>query len=423
MEETTLLIAAIAAFIIGFGIVSGRLQKTVITAPMVFTLFGLLISSAMLDLAETDIGGELINLIAEFTLILVLFTDASRIDLKLLRREHDIPVRLLAIGLPLTIIAGALVAAVLFNFVTIWEAFILAVILAPTDAALGQAVVSSPKVPVRIRQALNVESGLNDGIALPFLLFFIAAAGASETLATGYWIRVGAGQIILGPIAGIAVGYLGGKLINWAEEKNWMANSFQRLAALGLALLAYSLAEVIGGNGFIAAFCAGLVLGNLFRDVCHRLYEFAEAEGALLMLLTFMIFGAIMVPVGLAHFNWTIALYAVLSLTVIRIIPVAISLIGMKLQTQTIAFLGWFGPRGIASIIYGLLIVEEEALQGRDTIMAVMIVTVLFSILAHGVTAVPWANHYGAQAEAIKDIPGIPELRPVTEMPVRIRHT
>jgi NhaP-type Na+/H+ or K+/H+ antiporter len=253
------------------------------------------------------------------------------------------------------------------------------------------------------------------------LLFFIAVAGAVETVATGYWLQFGVSQIVLGPVAGITVAYLGGKLIQWAERRGWVAEAFQRLVALGLALLAFSLAEIIGGNGFIAAFCAGVVLGNLFQSVCRKLYEFAEAEGVLFTLLTFMIFGAIMVPIGLAQFNWITALYAVLSLTVIRMIPVAISLIGMNFQPQTVAFLGWFGPRGIASIIYGLIILEENTLPGRDTIMTVMIITVLFSVFAHGLTAVPWANRYGAQAEAMKDEPDMPELMPVTEMPVRVR--
>ncbi len=422
--EQFLLIAIIAAFIIGFGSVSGRLQKTVITAPMAFALFGLLISVDVLGLIEMGIGGEFLNIIAELTLILILFTDASRIDLKLLRREHDIPLRLLAIGLPLTMIGGALLAAVMLNFVNIWEGAILAVMLAPTDAALGQAVVSSPGVPVRIRQALNVESGLNDGIALPFLLFFIAAAGAAERPDIAYWIRFGAGQIILGPIVGAAVGYFGGKLIARAEQQEWVAESFQRLVALGLALLAFALAELIGGNGFIAAFCAGLVLGNLFQQVCGRLHSFAEAEGQLLMLLTFLIYGSVMLLPALQNITWTIALYAILSLTVVRLVPVAISLIGMRLQLETIAFLGWFGPRGIASIIYGLIVLEEEALSGREAINTVMVITVFFSIIAHGLTANPWARRYGSRAESMKDDePHLPELKPVTEMPVRVRET
>lgn len=418
--EAHLTIAAIALFILAFAVVSGRLQTTVITPPMAFVLFGLLISRHGLGLVGGDIDNEVVNFIAELTLVLILFTDASRINLKLLRKEHNIPLRLLAVGLPLTMLAGALLAAVMFEFVNFWQAVILAIILVPTDAALGQAVISSPKVPVRIRQALNIESGLNDGIALPILLFFVAVAGAAEQPDYSYWFRFGAGQLILGPVAGVAVGYFGGRLVAWSEDKGWTAETFQKLSALGLSLLAFAGAELIGGNGFIAAFCAGLILGNFFPKVCQRLYAFAEAEGQLFTLTTFTIFGAVMVFPALANFNWTIALYALLSLTLVRMIPAAISLIGLRLQPLTITFLGWFGPRGVASIIYGLIILEESALQGRELIFTVMSITVFFSIFAHGFTAVPAANQYGAHAESMQDEPDMPELLPVPEMPVRL---
>ena len=421
MEEH-LLIVVVATFILGFGLISGRLQKTVITPPMMFVLFGLLIGPTLFGVMDAEIENDVINFIAEITLIVILFTDASRIDLKLLRREHDIPIRLLAIGLPLTMVAGALVGALLFDALTFWEAVVLAIILAPTDAALGQAVVSSPQVPVRIRQALNVESGLNDGIALPVLLFFISLAGSAENIGQGYWLQFAAAQIILGPIVGVAVAYAGGWLVAWAEAREWDDEAFQKLVALGLALLAFALAELIGGNGFIAAFCAGVTLGNLFSHVCSRLYEFIEAEGQLLTLVTFMIYGGVMVTPALEQLSWQILLYAILSLTVIRLIPVALSLSGMGLQLKTVLFLGWFGPRGIASIIYGLIILEEITLRGREPIFNVMVVTVLLSVFAHGLTAVPAANAYGAHAESMRDEPEIPEMKPVSEMPARVRY-
>ncbi len=418
MEEH-LIIAAVAAFILLYGLVSGRLEKTIITAPMVFVLFGLLLSDVGWGLVDASLENELVNFIAEFTLILVLFSDASRIDLKRLYHEHNIPLRLLLVGLPLTVIFGAIAAALLFNFVSIWEAVILAIILTPTDAALGQAVVNSPRVPVRIRQALNVESGLNDGIALPFLLFFIAVAGEATTLNSGYWIGFGAKQIILGPLAGLAVGYSGGWLVSWAEQREWMAEAYQKLVALGLALLAFAVAELIGGNGFIAAFVAGITVGNLFRDVCGRLHEYVETEGQLLTLLTFGLYGAIMLLPALAYFKLNTILYAILSLTLVRMIPVAISLWGLRLQKDTLLFLGWFGPRGIASILYGLIILDELSLAGRHQIFAIMSITVLGSVFAHGMTALPAVNVYGSRAEAMKDESDMPELLPVSELPTR----
>ncbi|MHC4433281.1 MAG: cation:proton antiporter domain-containing protein, partial [Planctomycetota bacterium] len=217
--------AVIALFILTFGLVSGRIQKTIISPPMVFVLFGLLVSNRVLGLVEVGAENAFIQTLAELTLVLVLFTDASRIDLRLLRREHDLPIRLLSIGMPLTIISGALLAALIFHVLTFWEAFVLGVILAPTDAALGQAVVSLPKVPVRIRQALNVESGLNDGMTLPFLLLFLSLAGAAEqTQPAGYWVRFAVMQLLLGPLVGIVVGYFGGKLVARGTRSGWITH-------------------------------------------------------------------------------------------------------------------------------------------------------------------------------------------------------
>jgi NhaP-type Na+/H+ or K+/H+ antiporter len=415
--------AVIALFILTFGLVSGRIQKTIISPPMVFVLFGLLVSKRVLGLIEVGAENEFIQTLAELTLVLVLFTDASRINLRLLRREHDLPIRLLSIGLPLTIISGALLAGLIFNVLTLWEAFVLGVILAPTDAALGQAVVSLPKVPVRIRQALNVESGLNDGIALPFLLLFLSLAGAAQqTQPAAYWVRFALMQLLLGPLVGIVVGYFGGKLVVRGTQSGWITHSFQDLSALGLSVLAFALAELVGGNGFIAAFSAGLIMGNTSRSICTCLFEFGEAQGQLLTLLTLMIYGAVMVLPALDHINALVVLYGILSLTVVRVLPVAISLIGVRLQWDSVLFLGWFGPRGIASILYGLLLLEKVNISGREEIFSITITTVLMSVFMHGLSALPGANWYASRAEKMKEEPDMPELAPVTEMPVRLTY-
>ena len=345
MDSQTFVV--IAVLILGFGLVSGRLQKSIVTPPMVFVIFGLVMSARVLGLVVLDTEQEVVQTLAELTLILVLFSDATRIHLKTLRREYHLPLRLLAIGMPLTILLGTLLAAVLFDHLNFWEAAVVAVILAPTDAALGQAVVSSPRAPVRVRQALNVESGLNDGIALPVVLLLLALAGASEDgQSTGFWVRFTALQVILGPLVGIAVGYVGGKLVQLGSRTRWMNHSFQQLSALAIALLVFACAETLGGNGFISAFCAGLTLGNTSRVICECLYDFAETEGQLPILLTFLIFGVTLVWPAIDDLNWMIVLYAVSSLTVVRMLPVAISLIGGGFQKDTVLFLGWFGAAG-----------------------------------------------------------------------------
>jgi NhaP-type Na+/H+ or K+/H+ antiporter len=421
---TTETLAAIALFILAFGLISKRIEKSVITPPMVFTAFGLLLSPQLLGLLNVNLKSEIVLLFAEFTLILVLFTDASRIHLKLLFQEYDLPLRLLGIGLPVMIILGTFGANIFFQQeLTIWEAAALATILAPTDAALGQAVVSSSRVPICIRQSLNVESGLNDGICLPILLIFLSLSTSQTAAAemTGYWLSFSARQVILGPIVGIAVGYIGGWLLLVSSDRRWITESFRDLSVLGLSLLAYTLAEIIGGNGFISAFCAGLTLGNTARSICQCIYEFGEAEGQLLILLTFMIYGSIMVLPALPELTWQIVFYAIVSLVIVRLVSVAISTIGMKLRGETLVFLGWFGPRGVASVLYGLLVLEETAIQGSSVIFTTMVITVLISIFAHGITAFLGANWYGdrlTQLEAKQ--PELPELKSVREMPVRL---
>ena len=356
----TLSLAVVLAGFLVFSLVSGKLQGTIFTAPLLFIIFGFLIGDGGLSLAKVDPGHSAIHTIAEFTLILVLFTDAARIDLSRLRKDHNLPVRMLAIGLPLAIAAGTFVTLLMFPQFSFWEAALLAALLAPTDAALGQSVVSAKIVPVRIRQAINVESGLNDGIALPAVLLFAALAStATGSTDTNEWLQFGLLQVTLGPLAGVVIGYLGARFIDTAADRGWMSEAGQGIGILVLALMAFVCAELIGGNGFIAAFISGIVFGNTIRHKCTFLFEFMETEGQLLMLITFLIFGAVLLPEALHHLDITIFLYAVLSLTLIRMIPIALSLIGTGVKLPTQLFLGWFGPRGLASILFVLLILKN----------------------------------------------------------------
>ncbi|MFQ5625864.1 MAG: cation:proton antiporter [Methyloligellaceae bacterium] len=409
----------IATGVIFFALVSKRLENTIITPPMVFAVFGLIIGEAVLGLADLDFGHGFTHGLAELTLILVLFSDAARIDLSLLRRDHNLPVRMLLVGMPLTIVAGALVALALPLGLSLWEAALLATILAPTDAALGQAVVSSPLVPARIRQALNVESGLNDGIALPLVLLFASLAGMAHTGEGGQnWALFGAKQIMLGPLAGMIIGGAGAWLLDTAVKKEWITESYEGAAVLGIALLAYSGAEIIEGNGFIAAFVSGLVFGNFVRGRCGFVFEFAEAEGQLLVLLTFLIFCAAILPHSFGDIDWVIALYAVLSLTVIRMLPIAVSLIGSGVRAPTTAFLGWFGPRGLASLLFALFVLEDIPTGAGTTLLVITVVTVFLSILAHGLSAAPLARRYADLAARMGQCE---ETKAVSEMPTRVR--
>lgn len=404
--------------ILVFGLFSKKLEGTPFTLPIVFTGFGFLIGTAGLGLAEIDPSHGVIHTIAELTLILVLFSDAARIDLKRLRSDHDLPLRLLCVGMPLTIITGALIALWIFPESTLPMVFLVAATLAPTDAALGQSVVSSPRVPVRIRQALNVESGLNDGIALPLVLAFAIWAGAPAGDETGLGdvVRFAALQLILGPLVGLCIGYIGARLIDTAVSKQWITDPFQGIAILCVALAAFAIAESIGGNGFISAFTAGLLFGSTLRHQCKFLFEFMESEGQLLTLLTFLIFGAVMLPQALHHAVWGTVLLAVLFLTLVRMLPVAISVTGLGLSLPSKLFLGWFGPRGIASILFALLILEDYPIPGGEELLACVVITVALSIFLHGITASPLAKAYGV---FVKNRGECAETKDVSEMPVR----
>ena len=393
-------ILAITLALIAYGLISRKIEGTILTGPILFTAFGLIAGPAGVGLITIEISNGSLHVLAEVTLILVLFSDAASINLGQLRRDHNLPVRMLLVGMPLTIVLGTGVAWLLFDGLRLWEAALLAAILAPTDAALGQAVVSNQLVPIRIRQALNVESGLNDGIALPFVLIFAAFASAMQPdTDTSAWLLFGAKQVVFGTIAGIAIGYAGGKLVARCYRTQWMSESAEGMIALGLAFGAFALAEIVHGNGFIAAFVAGLTFGNTLQHKCQYLYEFAESEGQILILLTFAAFGAAMIPQAMSMVTPLHVVFAVLGLTILRMLPVSLSLLGTGIKPITSAFLGWFGPRGLASILFVLLILEESKIAHKNLLFTVVIVTVTLSVLLHGITAGPAARWYGTLAQ------------------------
>ena len=413
MDVTAVL--AITLALITFGLCSRKIEGSILTGPILFSVFGLIAGPAAFGLVPLEISNEALHLLAEVTLILVLFSDAASIDLAQLRRDHNLPVRMLLIGMPLSIALGTVAILLLFGGFGFWEAALLAAILAPTDAALGQPVVSNPLVPVRIRQALNVESGLNDGIALPFILIFAALASAMQAETnTAEWLVFGAKQVIFGPLAGIAIGYVGAKLVSSCYRMKWMSEGAEGMIALGLAFGSFALAEVVHGNGFIAAFVAGLTFGNTLQQKCKFLYEFAESEGQILILLTFTAFGAAMIPQAIETVTIGHILFSVLALTILRMLPIYLSLMGTGIKPVTSVFLGWFGPRGLASILFVLLILKEAELENESKLFAVVIITVALSVVLHGMTAGPAARWYGSMSQQMGECE---ENRPVSDEP------
>jgi NhaP-type Na+/H+ or K+/H+ antiporter len=408
----------LASVVFAFGLVSRRLEGTILTAPIVFVAAGMVLGPAAFGLVEFGLDDHTVLLVGEIALAIVLFTDAARINLSALRQNEGLPLRLLGIGMPLTIAIGTAAAALLLTNLSIWEAAIVGTVLAPTDAALGQAVVSNPRVPVRVRQALNVEAGLNDGLSVPFLALFLILAVEEERLSANLWIRFALEQVGLGVLVGIGVGLTGGWLVSQASRRAWMTESFQRLALLALALIAWALADQIGGNGFIAAFVGGLAVGPTVERVGEQLIRFTEAEGQLLNMSVFFIFGVLVLGT-IQHLSWEVALYALLSLTLVRMLPVALSLYGTHLRGISVLFAGWFGPRGLASIVLGLIVVEEAPLlAGRDEIELVVALTVLLSVLLHGLTAAPLSAVYARRVDGMAA--DTPEKQGTVELPTRV---
>ena len=395
MDVTVVAVAAGALF--AWGLLSNRLERADLTAPIAFIGVGALL--AAFDLVHGLSGAESLTPLVEVTLVWVLFNDAARLPVRDLRRDSGRYLRLLAIGLPLTILLGWGLAAWLFPGLGVWLALLVGAALAPTDAALGIPVVTNPVVPTRIRELITVESGLNDGIATPVVMIAIAGAAA----AAGLEHAEGAGHaliaLVVGVLVGVAVGGGGGAALRWARRHGTAAESFAGIAVLAVALAAYAAAVAVDGNGFVAAVCGGLAFGAFAGPRAPAELEFLEQMGTLLASLVWMAFGAIAIPIMLDRLDAATILYAVLSLTVVRMLPVALASLGAGMDHTTVLFVGWFGPRGLASLVFALLALEALG-NHADEAVAILAVTVLISVVAHGLTAAPFAKRYGRHAAA-----------------------
>ncbi len=384
-----------------YALLSKRLSLTPLTAPILFTVAGMLMSPAMQALREAGMNESIFLHVAELGLVLLLFTDASRTDLSVLRSIGTLPGRLLSVGMLLTIVLGAIVARLVFPALSLWEACILSAILAPTDAGLGQVVVSSPRVPMRVRQALNVEAGLNDGLSVPFMLFFMTLAAAKVEGGAASLLQFVGEQLGLGVLVGLVVGFMGGRLLRIAKDNDWIAGPLQQIAVVTLPLFCLLLAELVDASMFIAAFVAGLAVQVPFKEAGKHSVEFAEDWGQIFNLAVFFMYGMAAVR-DWRDFTAACWIYGVLSLTIVRMLPVAISLIGTQLSRPTVLFMGWFGPRGLASIVLGMVYLEQELqLPGEPHIRLIVMATVLLSIFLHGLSAMPGINVYERSVAAL----------------------
>ena len=411
-----LIVGLFAAVLLVYGLVSGALGRRSITPQIAVMTVGLIAGLAVAELPVTHLTTEGLRLVGELALVLCLFSDASRIDIRSIKGSANLPARLLLIGLPLTIVLGVGAALVILPGIGLVGAFLLAVLLAPTDAGLGQAVVNDRSIPVRIRQAINVESGVNDGCVTPLVLFAVAIEevelGGTETA----WVQFAVSQIGVGVLVGVVLGVVGAWLLRWAVANGHLSRSFRWVVAPALAILAWTLTPAVGGNAFIAAFVAGIATAAVSGRLPDAYTEFGETAGELAGLAVFFLLG-LLVP-QLEGYSIAVLAYALLSLTVIRMVPVAVALVGTRLALPSVAFIGWFGPRGLASIVLGLLALGDGGTPALGSaIAATLATTVVLSVLAHGLSARPLVRAYGRFAGGLPAT--APELGDTPDLPTR----
>ena len=415
--------AIVATAMLLYGLASRRLERSPITGPMLFTAVGLLIGPEVLDILDFGTDIDTIDLVLTVTLALVLFTDAGAINSSHWREDAALPGRLLGIGLPLMIVFGWGSALLMLTDLEVWEAAVLATMLAPTDAALGKAVVSNPRVPLKIRQALNVESGLNDGIALPvFVVFLEAAVIAEGSLTAGDFVSELVPEVGVALLVGIGVGWVGSLAIDGAARRGLAVFYWLEISVVALALGAYAVTTPLGGSGFIAAWVAGVMFGRVCRlsaasdepdnaDVdeasnaagVRDVHELAEAGGDALTMISFLLFGAFLGP-ALTDVTALEVAYGLVRLVIIRLAAVLIACIGSGLDWPSKLFLGWFGPRGLATIILTIAIVGESDLRGASMIADTALIAVALSAVLHGATAWWGSNAYADVEEHADDM-------------------
>ncbi|MBL0560441.1 cation:proton antiporter [Aeromonas hydrophila] len=390
-------LAVIAAFLLVYSLIAGRFEARLVNGPLLFLLMGWLLGPGGIELLSLSIDSDGIKLLAELTLVIVLFSDAANTNWQVLQANRALPIRLLLIGLPLTLAAGTLFGHWLFPDLPLLEMAILSTILAPTDAALGKAVVSNPAVPAPIREGLNQESGLNDGICVPVLLLLLALIAPTEQhsgtglLALTLMLEeIGIGLLVAWGLTSLTL-----RLLKTSYLNGWQLPLWRQLTMPGLALLCFALAQTLGGSGFIAAFVGGLLIGRKLGEHKHAYLDSCEGYGDLLSVVIWMVFGATLMPMLTELLHWQYWLYAAASLTLLRMVPVWLSLLGTGLKLELKLFIGWFGPRGLASIVFAVMVLQHEpALLGQRPIIATVLCTIILSVILHGLTANPWVARF-----------------------------
>jgi NhaP-type Na+/H+ or K+/H+ antiporter len=393
-------LALLAVFAFLYSTIAGGLERTMISGPMVFTVVGLIVGPIGLGWLQLDLDNDGLRVLADITLALVLFIDAANADLSVVKRGVRIPRRMLVFGLPLTIALGFGLGLLVFDQLTVFAIAILAIMLAATDAALGKAVITNKAVPARIREGLNVESGLNDGICVPILFLFIALAVGADTGESSllFAVKLVAQEVGIGLVVGLGISALGAGLLKFCWKRGWITEIWMQLPVIALALACFAVAQTLHGSGYVAAFVGGLLFGSFKTKEKHGLMLAAEGTSETLALVTWVMFGAAVLGQALGYFSWEVLLYSVLSLTVVRMLPMFVSLTRSGESSTSKLFLGWFGPRGLASIVFAVIVLNNHV-ENSGLLAMIVVCTVTMSIFAHGLTANWLARELGPRME------------------------
>jgi len=359
---------------------SGVMRGTVLSISVLSV--GLGIGLAATDVVSVDAGDSAVVHLIELALILTLFSDGLFVDRELLRVHWGPVTRAIVLAMPITLGLLGLMGHGIFPELSWEEAFLLAAVLTPTDPVVTSTVVTAQRVPSTVRHTLNLESGLNDGLALPFVLFFLVLAESSGD-AGGEAAKL-LGEAAFGALVGIVLGVVGGRLHRHLPGGGLTAR-YEGIYAVGFGLAAFGLADVTIGNGLIAAFVAGIVMGLAEHQIPDAFVEFAENVSAISQVLTFFVFGALIVATGYDGEIWRLVLFILLALLVARPLAILVAFVRSRLPGPQKAFIAWFGPKGVASMLFALFVLQSDV-AASSTIFDIAAFVILSSIVAHGLT-------------------------------------
>lgn len=389
MDTDTVFVLTV--LVLCYAVVSGLVKKWYTAPALIFALFGIVLGPFALNVIDGRTDTANFTVIAQLALTVILFNQAAELELGGVVRRRGVTFRLLVVGIPLALLLGTATALLVLPVMPLWEAVCLAAIVAPTEVALIDALLDDERIPERIRHALSTESGFYDGFALAAMLAALALASDKTEPDVGRWGLFLVRTELVSVVVGVAIGALGGWVVARSRRREWMSDTWAQLATLAIALVCFGVGERLHGSGFVAAFAGGLAFAFMGRRTGVKPEtQVSDAAGQLLELMVFAMFGGYAVIVGWRDADWRVVVFAVIALFVVRLVAVLVALIRSDLRAHERMFIGWFGPRGIGTLVLGLLMVQRGEIEQAPLITQVVAVTVTLSLVVHSATT--WAG-------------------------------